>query len=167
MMPAVGAPADAGRVDAAVAAGRRRRLGRSGRAKSAALAAALAAVALVALTACTPLYLPPLPGDALVAVSHLRLDGSSRLDQGGGGASAPLVLTLDVLEVPEDGWLAVQWFAPAGGAVASESVWLTPSDAGSSRSVTTPADVTLRPGEWRAVVSWYGRIVRQFRYDVL
>jgi hypothetical protein len=127
-------------------------------------ARALLAGILAGLVACTPLYLPPGPGDALVAESRMRLEGTSRLAASAHGPG--LLLTLDVAEVPEEGWLAVQWFPPSGGVIASESLWLTPADAGTSRTIRPPDDLELRAGEWRAVVSWYGRVVRQFRVEL-
>jgi hypothetical protein len=115
---------------------------------------------LVALTACSPLYLPPVPGDALVVEPRLRLLGDSVLEVAEDGA---LSLVVVLAEVPHEGWLAIQWFGPAGGVVASDSVWLERDDAGNSLTVALPEATTLRSGEWRAVVSWYGELVRQFR----
>jgi hypothetical protein len=120
----------------------------------------LVALLLVTLAACSPLYLPLVPGDALVAEPRLRLLGESVLDVADDGA---LRLDLTLAEVPREGWLAIQWFGPAGGVVASDSVWLDRDDAGRSLTVAPPAATTLRSGEWRAVVSWYGELVRQFR----
>jgi hypothetical protein len=123
-------------------------------------AGALLASSVLLLVACTPLYLPPIPGDALVPEPRLRLLGESGLSAAEG---AQLQLTLLVGEVPHPGWLAVQWFGPAGGVVASESLWLEREDAGHTVRLSLPEGIPLRPGEWRAVVSWYGELVRQFR----
>ncbi|MBA2666367.1 MAG: hypothetical protein H0U69_04960 [Trueperaceae bacterium] len=134
-------------------------------AHSGALARALAAMLLIALASCTPLYFPPLPSDALVPEARLRLAGSSTLVPT--AAEDPFLrLRLDVAEVPDDGWLAVQWFGPSGGEVASASIWLTRSDAGGTHLLHPPADVAHRAGEWRALVSWYGQVVRQFRTEL-
>ncbi len=79
-----------------------------------------------------------------------------------------LQLTLSLSGIDEAGWLAVQWFSPGGAQVASESVWIAISEgfAGSRESsllVLSPADIELSQGEWRAVVSWGGVLLRQFR----
>jgi hypothetical protein len=122
---------------------------------------------VVTVTAgCRPLYLPPLPGDALTVEPAVRLGAESRLELVDEPAGPLLRLTLVVQEVPFDGWLAVQWFGPAGGAIASDSVWLEGGTAGATVRLDAPASLALTPGEWRALASWYGDVVRQFRTEI-
>lgn len=116
-------------------------------------------VLVVALTACRPLYLPlvpePLPFEpgVRVATSSTRLNGAQR----------PL-LELTLADVSAAGWLAVQWMAPSGRQVASGSVWLTPEEP--AARFVLPEDVDLAPGEWRAVVSFGSRLLRQFTFVI-
>jgi hypothetical protein len=127
----------------------------------------LAALALcLALTACVPLYLPPVPGDALVPEPRLRTGGDSMLEVVRQDDRTALLFRLELVEVPTAGWLAVQWFGPAGAARASESVWIAPADAGSAIALRSPPELAVTAGEWRALVSWYGTIVRQVRVVV-
>ena len=125
-----------------------------------------AALALL-LAACTPLYLPPVPSDALAPVPSFRLRGASVLEVvAAADGEATLRLTLTADEVPEGGWLALQWFGPSGAARASDSLWFEPEDVGRARRWDAPPQLRLEPGEWRAVLSWRGRVVRQLRVDV-
>lgn len=73
-----------------------------------------------------------------------------------------------VVNVEDAGWLAVQWLAPDGTEVASQSAWLDPvTDGHGSRLLfASPLDVQLGAGEWRALVSWQGQLLRQFRAAV-
>jgi hypothetical protein len=103
---------------------------------------------------CRPLYLPPVP-TPLELPERFELDGSARIEGG-----RP-ILTLVPRNVPDEGWLAIQWFGPDNREVASESVWLEPDDEGITVSVALPADVEPVPGRWRAVLSRGGVIVRQ------
>lgn len=114
-------------------------------------------VLLVALTACRPLYLPPVPGDGLPEPHPVRLTAVSGLTLGADGRPT---LRVDVVDLPAPGWLAVQWFGPKGGEVASDSAWLEPEAA--SAEFVLPADVDPASGEWRAVVSFGGRLLRQY-----
>ncbi len=116
---------------------------------------------LVSLTACTPLYVPPVPARIPVHEVAQLGDGSSLRHVDG-------TLTLHVVleRLPEAGWLAVQWFAPDGKEAASDSVWVGPADVGEGRTLTLPARVAVRAGEWRAVVSMKGDVLRQFRTTV-
>ncbi|MBX3139955.1 MAG: hypothetical protein KF875_04345 [Trueperaceae bacterium] len=116
-----------------------------------------AALALIGLTACRPLYFPPVPSDRLPEPSPVRLSSESGLTVGVGGRPT---LDVEVVDLPAAGWLAVQWFGPKGSEVASESAWLEP-DAPSAEFVL-PADVSPVSGEWRAVVSFGGRLLRQY-----
>ena len=123
-------------------------------------AAAVAVLLLVA--ACTPLYLPPVPGtlptiEPTLLLSEVRIETAATA----GGEAVPTV-TFRLDELPRDGFLAVQWFAPTGGEVASASVWLEEASVGGTVRVPFPSDVPReRTGRWRAVLSWQGRVVRQ------
>ncbi len=116
------------------------------------------------LSACTPLYLPPVPERGVPPpAERLELAGGSALtlrEEGG------LELRLQLANVPEAGWLAVQWFSPAGQEVASDSVWLAPGDVGVNPSFLLPGGHEVTPGPWRAVLSFEGRLVQQFALEV-
>lgn len=131
------------------------------------LAPAATLVALLVLTsvlpACMPLYVPLVPDEMLTAEPAFRLHGDLRLEHERRADASALVLHLRAAEVPEAGWLAVQWFGPSGPARAGESLWFEPDDVGEARELATPAQLTLGPGEWRAVLSWRGQLVRQVR----
>ena len=124
-------------------------------------AAAFAAAILLALSACTPLYVPLIPSDMLTPEPAFRLHGDALLELAGTAEAPILTLRLRAAEVPGPGWLAVQWFGPSGPALASDSLWFDADEVDVARSVTAPEHLTLRPGEWRAVLSWQGRLVRQ------
>lgn len=121
---------------------------------------------LLVLTAgCRPLYIPPVPESA-DAPTHARLGSDSELSWS--PVSGRLELRVLVAGVEEPGWLAVQWLAPNGTEVASQSAWLAPSADGSPAGhlFVSPLDVDLGAGEWRALVSWQGFLLRQFRAEV-
>jgi hypothetical protein len=120
--------------------------------------AALLVALLVALPACRPLFIPLVPG-TIAPTPRFELDASSRLWWDGGRLRADLV----VAEVPASGWLAVQWLAPSGRLVASDSVWVDPGAVGASFTLVAPPDVTpsAEPGRWSAVVSFGSDLVRQ------
>lgn len=141
-----GARASRGRV------ARRRRLGLRG---------ALVGVALAWLAVgCTPLYLPPVPSELPVIEARLRLD-DVRVDRLGGVPAVAFVPA----EVPEPGWIAVQWFPPSGGEVGSGSVWLDAGRVGRVLRLPFPDDVPReRDGRWRALLSFEGEIVRQLEW---
>jgi hypothetical protein len=119
----------------------------------------LGALLLSLPAGCRPLYLPPVP-DPLVLPERFELDGSARVVEGRPS------LTLVPRTVPDEGWLAIQWFAPDNREVASESRWIVPEDAGRSLRVVLPADVEATPGRWRAIVSRGGVVVRQLSVEV-
>ena len=123
-------------------------------ARAVALSSALAA-------GCTPLYLPPVPA-AVPDAPVTSLGDASALEVVDG------VLRLHVIlaGVSRDGWLALQWYAPRGAEVASDSSWVEPSDVGTGRTFSLPRSIDAVAGEWRAVVSFDGRVVRQFRATV-
>lgn len=118
---------------------------------------ALGVVAL-ALPACRPLYLPPVPASR-AAPAIAQLGDASALAVSGDA----LVLHVVLVAIPEAGWLDVQWFAPDGAEAASDSTWVVPADVGQGRTFRSPARVRVTAGEWRAVVSLRGRVLRQFR----
>ena len=128
------------------------------------LAALAATLALLVLVACVPLYVPLVPDEMLTPEPAFRLHGDLRLEHVRRVGASALVLHLRAAEVPEAGWLAVQWFGPSGPARAAESLWFEPADVGEARTLTTPEHLALGPGEWRAVLSWQGRLVRQVRH---
>ncbi len=122
--------------------------------------ALFALVAAASLVGCTPLFVPPVPADLPEIPPRLRV-ADARLERLEGRPA----LRLTVREVPRDGWLAVQWFPPAGFEVASASVWLADDDAGRTVTLRLPDDVgPLRDGRWRVVVSWEGTYVRQLEW---
>jgi len=126
-------------------------------------AAALAPIAalLLGLGACTPLYVPPVP-ERVPVHDVAQLGDASALRYRGGTLSLHVVLD----RIPRAGWLAVQWFAPDGSEAASDSVWVAPGDVGEGRTLALPPRVTPGAGEWRAVVSLAGEVLRQFRTTV-
>ena len=144
--------------------GSRRAARPSARALQRPLAALLAGLlAGVALLGCTPLYVPLVPSDMLTPLPTFRVSADARLDHVRDGEGGRLVLHLRAEEVPDAGWLAVQWFGPSGPERASESLWLEPEDVGEPRTLASPDHLRLSSGEWRAVLSWKGRLVRQVR----
>ncbi len=119
-------------------------------------------LAIAATTAgCRPLYVPLLPDDGLPEPHPTRLASGSSLGLNEEGRPH---LELTVIDMPAAGWLAVQWLGPDGAEAASESVWV---EQGAAEAVfELPADVALRPGEWRAAVSWGSMLLRQFLVTV-
>ncbi len=116
----------------------------------------LALLSLITLSACTFTYLPPIP-QVQTRTPQLEFAAESGLK-----FETELSLQLSLRTIPESGWLAVQWFSPRNKELASDSIWLEPEDAGSTREIFLPADIALTPGRWRALVSFKGQIVRQF-----
>lgn len=112
---------------------------------------------LSCLPACTPLFVPPLRQTTAAPVT-LDLAGSAGLRRRGEG----LELSLQLSQVPEAGWLAVQWYSPTNRLLTSESKWIEPNDVGLSLSYVLPARFGLAPGDWRAVVSSEDAFLRQF-----
>lgn len=117
----------------------------------------------VALAACRPLYLPlipdPPPYESGVRVASFQAEPDS--------TGRPR-LELSLTDLKEAGWLAVQWLAPSGREMASESSWVEPVEEGVTPLTVfvLPDDISLTPGEWRAVVSINGQLLRQFRFEV-
>jgi len=123
----------------------------------------VALLALAALSAgCRPLYLPITTEGPPVAKAP-SLNSEAALSWS--AVSQRLELRLRLLGAEGGGWLAVQWLAPDGREAASASTWVT-SEGGESGAVllVSPPDLEgLAPGEWRAIVSYEGRLLRQFR----
>jgi hypothetical protein len=114
---------------------------------------------LFTLPSCTFLYLPPeLPIQSIPEV--FDISGSSGLSY----QNNELELSVLLRNVPNEGWLAVQWYAPNSKQVNSDSVWIERRDEGLAQTFTLPQ----RPsrGEWRAVVSFEKKLLRQFAFDV-
>lgn len=120
----------------------------------------LLALALLVLPACSFAYIPLIP-EAQVWEPMLDLRDSRGLVAENGR----LALRLTLSEVPEPGWLALQWFGPNRRA-ASDSLWVTPDDVGAERVIYLPDDVRLVPGSWRVVVSFDSVVARQFSLTV-
>lgn len=119
----------------------------------------LLATLILTVTACQPLYIPPVPAP-LELPERYEIDASARLDEG-----RPLLI-IELGNVVEPAWLAIQWFAPNNREVASESIWITPADEGGTLSRGLPADVEVTSGRWRAILSVAERVVRQLSVEV-
>jgi len=114
---------------------------------------------LLVLCGCTLTY-TPLLREARAPEPRLVI-GSGTLVQD----EASLELRL-LLSVPEADWLAVQWFDPDNEEVSATSVWLEPTLEPQALSVALPPGIALEDGLWRAVVSYQGRLARQFSVQV-
>lgn len=125
-----------------------------------------AALAVAAAGGCTPLFVPPVPAPVVAAAPAWRLAGDAALRATDVGGRWRLRLRVRFDEVPAAGWVAVQWFGPAGGERASAALRVAPEDVGRVFALDLPADVALVPGPWRALLSVDGRVVRQFEADV-
>lgn len=130
--------------------------------------------ALCALSACMPLYVPLVPESpaapaAVTLGDSVTLAATSRLDLAVGRPRLVLtvVATGPVSTEQRGGWLDVQWFGPSGSQAASQSVWVEPGQVGDELEFELPGDVVAGKGEWRAVVSMDGVLLRQFRVDVV
>lgn len=113
------------------------------------------------LGGCAFNYIPLIP-EAHIPEAPLEL----RSPEGLVHEDDTLRLGVQLLNQQQEGWLAVQWFAPGNREAASDSLWVRPSDADRVHYLYLPGDVTLRPGQWRAVVSFNGRLLRQFSVQV-
>lgn len=115
--------------------------------------------ALLLLSGCTLLYVPPVPARTEVQVTpRLTFNQTSELRWTG----ARLELSVTPTVIPEEGWLAVQWFSPQNQQVASDSVWLSNSDAFLGHLFLLPGGLEAVPGEWRVALSFGATWVRQF-----
>lgn len=111
------------------------------------------------LAGCRPLYLPLVPEPPPFEPGTRVATFSAALNSAGRPR-----LELALADVRSADWLAVQWMAPAGRQAASQSVWLEPDDP--VATFVLPQDVELVAGEWRAVVSLGGALLRQFTFVV-
>ena len=111
------------------------------------------------LPSCTFLYLPPeLPVQTISET--FDISGSSGLTY----ENSQLELSVLLRNVPNEGWLVVQWYAPSSKEAASDSLWIEQRDEGLAQTFTLP-QVPSR-GEWRAVVSFEEKLLRQFSFNV-
>jgi len=119
-------------------------------------------------SACMPLFVPPVPTDALRSATGFRLAGDAALTlltfEDGGRRGLRLSLVFE--EVPEPAWVSVQWFGPVGGERASDARWVEPVDVGRPWDWDAPDDLVLEPGTWRAVLSVGDRLLRQLDVEV-
>ncbi len=116
---------------------------------------------LLLLTSCSYTYIPLIPS-AQPKEGRLELHTS----QGLSNKNERLQLNLFLYNVPEEAWLAVQWFGPLGEEVASASKWVAPENTGTELIFELPADIELDYGSWRAVASFQGELIRQFSLEV-
>ena len=114
------------------------------------------------LGSCTFTYIPPLREARAPEPRLTVVDNKSTLEQN----ETSLKLTLELATVPEPDWLAVQWFDPGNDEVAAESVWLEPAPEPQAVAVSLPPRTALENGLWRAVVSYQGKLLRQFSVRV-
>lgn len=117
--------------------------------------------AALALVGCTPLFVPPVPNDAIVAAPTWRLAGDAELRATVVAGDPRLRVRFRFEAIAADAWVSVQWFGPAGGERASAAVWVARGDEGRSFAVDLPDDVATPPGAWRALISVDGRVLRQ------
>ncbi len=110
------------------------------------------------LGSCTFTYIPPLREARAPEPRLTVVDKKSTLEQN----ETSLKLTLELATVPKADWLAVQWFDPGNDEVAAESVWLEPAPEPQAVAVSLPPRTALENGLWRAVVSYQGKLLRQF-----
>lgn len=116
---------------------------------------------LLPLGGCAFSYIPLIP-EAHIPQAPLELRSPAGLVHEDG----TLRLGVQLLNQQQEGWLAVQWFGPKNREVASDSFWVRPEDADRVYYLHLPGDVTLEPGQWRAVVSFGGQLLRQFSMQV-
>ena len=115
---------------------------------------------LMLLGSCTYTYIP-LVREARAPEPRLTIvDDKSSLEQN----ETSLELTLELSTVPEPDWLVVQWFDPGNEEVAAESLYLEPAP--QAVTLSLPSGTALGDGLWRAVVSYQGKLARQFSVRV-
>ncbi len=111
------------------------------------------------LSSCTFLYLPPILPEQTVEPT-VDISGSSGLTY----QEQKLELSVFLHTVPAEGWLNVQWFSPNNNEAASDSIWIEKRDAGLSQTFALPQ--VPSKGDWRVVVSFGDRLLRQFSLEV-
>lgn len=111
------------------------------------------------LPSCTFLYLPPILPEQ---TTNPTLDISD--SKGLSYQNQKLELSVFLNTVPSAGWLNVQWFAPSNQQAASDTLWIEPRDAGLSRTFVLPQIPSK--GDWRVVVSFGNRLLRQFSLEI-
>lgn len=112
------------------------------------------------LNACTYTYLPPLR-EARVPEAQVALARGSALKQRG----HRLLLVLQVDNVPQTGWLAVQFFNPENTSIYETSRWLRPRAKVQRLEVALPPRYGVTAGRWRTVVSFKGALLRQYSLE--
>ena len=122
----------------------------------------LTLLVLVFLAGCTFTYIPPLREARIPEPRLTIIDQKSSLEQ----TQTSLKLTLELATVPQADWLAVQWFSPGNDEVAAQSVWLEPAPEPQAVAVPLSPRIALADGLWRAVVSYQGKLARQFSVTV-
>jgi hypothetical protein len=117
---------------------------------------------LITLTSCTLLYIPPVLETQELPVK-LNIDGSKGLflDQD------KLVLSLKLNQIPQEGWLMIQWFSDTNVEAASDAQWIQASQEGLQVYYLLPSQVALTEGTWRTVVSFQDKLIRQFSLDIV
>ncbi len=116
---------------------------------------------LLLLTSCSYTYIPLIPSKQ-TKESRLELHTSKGLST----ENERLQLSLFLYEVPQEAWLAVQWFEPLGNEVASASKWVTPESVGEELIFVLPEDIEMKYGTWRTIASFQGELIRQFSLEV-
>ncbi len=125
------------------------------------LKALILTFALLSLASCTFLYIPPLRDSQELPPSISIVDSSGLFVQ-----ADALRLSVQLSDVPEDGWLMVQWFSDSNEAIASDAKWVTSDDVGFAVTYNLPAEIEIKPGDWRAVVSFDSNLLRQFSITI-
>jgi hypothetical protein len=113
------------------------------------------------LGGCAFTYIPVVR-EAQAPEPRLTLSEQSALRQEGDTLSLELLLKT----VPKADWLVVQWFDPANDEVYATSLWLEPRPDEQTLSTPLPAEIALEDGLWRTIVSYQGRLERQFSLSV-
>ena len=116
---------------------------------------------LFTLTSCTLLYIPPVL-ETQEMPETLNIDGSRGLFL----ANDELILAVQLNQVPQEGWLMVQWFSDTNSEVGSDAQWIDSRQVGQVLNYVLPGKIDLSEGTWRAVVSFQNQLIRQFSIDV-
>lgn len=115
---------------------------------------------LLLLGSCTYTYIPLVRESRAPDPRLTIIDAGSSLAQ----TKRSLRLTLELLVVPESDWLVVQWFDPRNKEVSAKSLYLEPEP--QAVTLALPQGTKLEDGLWRAVVSYQGKLARQFSLKV-